>query len=315
MAHTVSSILSDDTLNRIIAIESRGKLRAKAPTSSALGLFQFLNATWVATVKKHRPDLAQGRSTQQLLALRVDGTVCIELGARFTEDNAEGIGAGFTDGDLYLAHFLGLGAARKFFRAPPGTSAEQLAGPAAVAANKSILQGKTAGQVRAWAQKSMVTRWEQAGKVNWIEQYYDASSPLADTAANVEHEVLSDEDASPNKVEGDFDYSTLDDIPAEQPVVVQKRRPQIVEDIRDAADDNPGIVTTVKSAFKSKIVWLAGLLGFGGSGSAVSSDPGVQSTLMSLVTKPAFLFAMLAIAATAGIIFFYWKDHGKGAIK
>src|SRR6187455_1323890 len=149
MTHTVSRTLSDETLNRIIQIESAGKLRAKAPTSSALGLFQFLNGTWLATVAKHRPDLLEGRTRVQVLALRTDPTVGIEIGARFTEDNANALGAGCTDGDLYLAHFLGLGTARKFLRARPSAAAAALAGDAAVQANRAILAGKTAGQVRA----------------------------------------------------------------------------------------------------------------------------------------------------------------------
>src|SRR5687768_7527519 len=132
MTNTVSRVLSDETLNRIIQIESAGKLKAKAKTSSALGLFQFLNATWMDTVEKHRPDLLAGRTKAQVLALRTDPEICIELGARFTEDNARALGAGYTDGDLYLAHFLGLGAARKFLRAAPNASAETLAGAAAV---------------------------------------------------------------------------------------------------------------------------------------------------------------------------------------
>lgn len=170
--NTVSKTLSDETLNRIIQIESAGNLHAKAPTSSALGLFQFLNGTWLDTVKKHSPTLFDGRSQAEVLALRVDPKVGIDIGARFTEDNARGLGAGYSDGDLYLAHFLGLGSARKFLRAAPGASAEALAGAAAVRANHSILAGKTAGQVRAWAQASMINRWNKAGKTDWIAKYY-----------------------------------------------------------------------------------------------------------------------------------------------
>lgn len=306
MAHTVSSILTDETLNRIMAIESRGRLKAKAPSSSALGPFQFLSGTWLNVVKKHRSDLMQGRSQQQVLALRVDPTVSIELGARFTEDNAEGIGHGFTDGDLYLAHFLGLGAARKFFRAAPGASAEALAGAAAVKANPSILRGKTAGQVRAWAQNSMTHRWDQAGRVDWVSQYYDPKSPLAD-ASFKDHEVDPDHDA-PVKQEESFDIgNALDDLPETPPARAEPEPP--VE-----ARDN-SFIETAKSAFKSKIAWLAGMLGLSGAGSSVSNDPGVASRLMELVQKPAFLFAVLAVGAAAAIIYFYWRDHGRGAVR
>lgn len=172
MANTVSTILSDETLNRIIQIESAGKLQAKASTSSATGLGQFLNATWLDTLKKHRPDLFNGAPFNDELALRTDPKIAVEMLARFTEDNARALGVGWRDGDLYLAHFLGIGTAKKFLRADPGASAETLAGAAAVRANRSILSGKTAGQVRAWAQTSMEQRWDRAGRPDWVAQYY-----------------------------------------------------------------------------------------------------------------------------------------------
>ena len=129
MTHTVSRLLSDDTLNRIIQIESAGKVAAKAPTSSATGLFQFIAATWLAVVKKHRPDLLESRTRAQVLALRTDPVIAIELGARFTEDNAKALGPGYGDGDLYLAHFLGVATARKFLRAAPAAPAERRPAP------------------------------------------------------------------------------------------------------------------------------------------------------------------------------------------
>jgi len=177
MANTVSRTLSDDTLNRIIQIESAGNPSAKAPTSSAAGLGQFIKATWLNTVSKHRPDLMRGKTPEQVAALRVgpdNAALQLEMLARFTEDNARELGPGLTDGDLYLAHFLGIGDARRLFRAPPGDLASHHVTAAAVAANKSILQDKTCGQVRAWAQASMETRWVKAGKPNWVARYAGA---------------------------------------------------------------------------------------------------------------------------------------------
>lgn len=174
MANTVSRILSDDTLNRIIQIESAGNPSAKAPTSSAAGLGQFIKATWLNTVQKHKPALFVGRTRDEVAAMRVgpDTTALqLEMLARFTEDNARALGAGFTDGDLYLAHFLGIGDARKLFRAPPSDLASSHVTAAAVNANRSILAGKTCGQVRAWAQASMETRWVKAGRKDWVSRF------------------------------------------------------------------------------------------------------------------------------------------------
>lgn len=185
MANTVSRLLSDETLNKVIQIESAGNPNAKAPTSSAAGLGQFIKGTWLATVQKHKPSLFQGRTRDQVAAMRV-GTATAELQlemlARFTEDNAAALGKGFTDGDLYLAHFLGIGDARKLFRADPGAPAASHVTAAAVDANRSILAGKTCGQVRAWAQASMDGRWARAGRPDWVKKFAGAgwSAPLPD---------------------------------------------------------------------------------------------------------------------------------------
>lgn len=184
MAHTVSRIISDETLNREIQIESAGNPNAQARTSSAAGLGQFIKGTWLTTAQKHKPSLFEGRTRDQVAAMRVGvetAALQVELLARFTEDNARLLGPGYTDGDLYLAHFLGIGDARKLFRAPPSDLASQHVSPGAVAANASILSGKTCAQVRAWAQASMETRWVKAGKPDWVKKWAGAPSiPLPD---------------------------------------------------------------------------------------------------------------------------------------
>lgn len=172
--NTVSRILSDETLNRIIQIESAGNPNAKAGTSSAAGLGQFITGTWLATVQKHKPQLFKTNTREQVIAMRVGTATAplqLEMLARFTEDNATLLGRGFTDGDLYLAHFLGIGDARKLFRAPPSDPAANHVTAAAVAANRSILSNKTCAQVRAWAQAEMAGRWVRAGKQDWIRKW------------------------------------------------------------------------------------------------------------------------------------------------
>lgn len=180
MTNTVSRKISDETLNRIIQIESAGNPNAKAPTSSAAGLGQFILGTWNATVKKHRPDLFKNGAAPSRVGTAT-AALQLEMLARFTEDNANALGAGFTDGDLYLAHFLGLGDARKLCRAPSGDAASAHVSAAAVAANRSILSNKTCAQVRAWAQASLVSRWDKAGKIDWVKRYAGiAPAPIPD---------------------------------------------------------------------------------------------------------------------------------------
>ena len=97
-------------VERIIGVESNGDPNAKNKRSSATGLGQFLDETWLDMVRAHRPDLAKGRSQAEILELRRDAEVAREITARFTGRNAEMLrkrGLPVTPGTLYLAHFAG----------------------------------------------------------------------------------------------------------------------------------------------------------------------------------------------------------------
>lgn len=188
MTNTVSRTVSDETLDCIIQIESSGNPSIKAPTSSALGLGQFLNRTWLGTVSMHRPDVMKNRTEQQVLALRLNPSFSIEMLARFTEANQKIVGRNCSPGDLYLAHFLGAGTAQKLFRADPSIAVEPIVGPAATNANISILRGKTVGQVRAWASSKMA----RAGGHGWVKKYYRGPVTELDKAVKVEsHEEIN----------------------------------------------------------------------------------------------------------------------------
>lgn len=167
MMHTLSTIISDDLLNRIVQVESDGDPKAKAKTSSALGLSQFLNATWLGCVKAHEPDLLEGRTRAQVLALRTDPAIALRMLARHAEDNYRAIGQGASAGDLYLAHFLGAGTARALCRADPETPAREVVSAKAIKANRSILAGKTCGEVRAWAGRKMAVKPRR----DWVALY------------------------------------------------------------------------------------------------------------------------------------------------
>lgn len=169
MTHRVSDTISDETLSRIIQIESAGNPKAKARTSSATGLAQFINSTWMATIRRHRPELLEGRTQAQVLALRTDPRLSIEMLARFTEENAAILpGVKDKDGDLYLAHFSGVGTAKRVLMQGAHTPAEHIFSKEAVRANRSILEGKTCGEVRAWAEAKM----RKAGGKGWIDKFW-----------------------------------------------------------------------------------------------------------------------------------------------
>jgi hypothetical protein len=100
----------DAVVERIIGVESHGDPNAKNKRSSATGLGQFLDETWLDMIRVHRPDLAKGRSQDEILELRRDAKVAREITARFTQRNVEMLrkcGLPVTPGTLYLAHFAG----------------------------------------------------------------------------------------------------------------------------------------------------------------------------------------------------------------
>jgi hypothetical protein len=120
--------------------ESSLNPEAKAPTSSAVGLFQFLESTWLQVMKEQGPRLgyqqyadaitrdADGDYTiknkalrKEILALREDPQIAADMAAAFTQSNGAYLEAKFgkmpSGGELYIAHFLGPQGAEKLLRA------------------------------------------------------------------------------------------------------------------------------------------------------------------------------------------------------
>jgi hypothetical protein len=144
-------------------VESSMNPEARAGTSSATGLYQFIDSTWLDTVKKHGDRFGLGAlaaqidvsasgtafvadpvQRQAILALRSDPQVASLMAAGLAEDNrahlAPILGREPDHAELYLAHFLGAGGAGRFLsemQADPTQSAAALfARPAA--ANRAI---------------------------------------------------------------------------------------------------------------------------------------------------------------------------------
>ena len=111
-------------------VESGFNPHAGASTSSAGGLFQFIETTWLATMKQAGPALGYGRYADaittdasgryvvrdpamrsEILKLRSDPTANAVMAGAFTKANAsalnERLGRSPSEGELYIAHFLG----------------------------------------------------------------------------------------------------------------------------------------------------------------------------------------------------------------
>lgn len=108
-------------VDRITMSESQGIPDARNKFSSATGLGQFINATWMELIRKHRPDLAGAKSDKEILDLRKDPDLSREMTARYVEQNSSILmkkGLPVTPGSLYLAHFAGPGGAAAILSAP-----------------------------------------------------------------------------------------------------------------------------------------------------------------------------------------------------
>ncbi|MBB5409292.1 cell pole-organizing protein PopZ [Paraburkholderia sp. HC6.4b] len=122
-------------LAAIGAIESAFNPSAKAGTSSASGLFQFINSTWQTMLRKYGSKYDIPPNTPQ-----TDPRASALMGAEFIKENVaalKGVKATITPTDVYLAHFLGPGGAKQLLKADPGTDAVALM-PGPAAANRSI---------------------------------------------------------------------------------------------------------------------------------------------------------------------------------
>ena len=153
--------------------------KARARSSSASGLFQFIEQTWLGLVRTEGPKLGLGdeanaiaaksdgtlvvddpRRRREILALRHDPQVASLMAGTFTQRNrdllAAELGREPTSGDLYVAHFLGARGAVDLIRqaqtAPRRPAAAEF--PDAAAANRPIFfdrkgRARGAGEVYA----------------------------------------------------------------------------------------------------------------------------------------------------------------------
>ena len=165
--HPTGEVAVDAVVERIIRIESNGDPNARNKRSSATGLGQFLDETWLDLIRTHRRDLAWGRSQDQILELRLDAKIAREITTRFTEQNAGMLrkrGLPVTPGTLYLAHFAGGGGAVAILSAlESADAASVMAGADATGRTKRekiikanpFLERFTVADLRSWADRKM----------------------------------------------------------------------------------------------------------------------------------------------------------------
>lgn len=147
-----------DAVSRIIGYESGNDPNIKNKKSTAEGLGQFIDSTWLYMVKKYRPDIAKGKTDAQLKALKRDPALSREMTTRYVEENAALLkkhGFPVNVRNLYVMHFLGSGEGPKLLRADPNQPVSSFISAQSINANKTVLSGKTAQQVLDWAARAM----------------------------------------------------------------------------------------------------------------------------------------------------------------
>jgi len=170
---------------------------AGASTSSAHGLYQFIEQTWLGTVKEAGGQLGYGQyadaitktssgnytvsdpaTRKAIMKLRDDPVAASAMAGVLTQSNSFQltgmIGRRPTDGELYMAHFMGVGGAAKLINGAedsPQASAARLF-PNAAAANRSIFYDRQ-GHARSVSEVYSVLSSRYAGAAN---------SPVTQTA-------------------------------------------------------------------------------------------------------------------------------------
>lgn len=171
-------------------MESNLDPTAQASTSSARGLYQFIEQTWLGTVKEAGAAFGFGKYADaiskspsgtysvndpaarvEILKLRDDPAANAAMAGVLTQSNSfkltGAIGRRPSDGELYMAHFMGVGGASKLITSAqenPYASAPALF-PNAAAANRSIF-------------------YNRDGSARSVSQVYSVLTSRYDSAAN-----------------------------------------------------------------------------------------------------------------------------------
>jgi hypothetical protein len=171
-------------------MESNFNPKASASTSSARGLFQFIDQTWLGTVKEAGSQLGYGKyadaitknpsgsysvsdpdARAAIMKLRDDPDAASSMAAVLTQSNSfkltGKIGRRPNDAELYMAHFMGVGGAGKLISNAednPQASAARMF-PNAAAANRSIFYDRS-GRARSVSEVYSVLSSRYAGAAN-----------------------------------------------------------------------------------------------------------------------------------------------------
>jgi tape measure domain-containing protein len=151
--------MSGNYASKVIRAESNGNPNATNNRSSAAGLGQFTDETWMEYIKEKHPGEA-GLGIDMLRRLKTDPGYATDATNWYGNKNAATLtknGFQANDANTYMAHFLGAGGAMSVLRADPSTPLDQIKGlDAARKSNPEVFsRAGTAGGMQAWAETRM----------------------------------------------------------------------------------------------------------------------------------------------------------------
>ena len=154
----------EEFLDQLMEAESGGRLNKKNPRSTALGPFQFIEATFLVVVNKHFPHEVAGLTERQVLARRTEIVFSRRVARAYANDlisalNNNGLRA--TAVNVRIAFLVGPSAAVRLLKTPRHKPLKEVLSAAAIAANPFMsgatvarLVQKAAGDVSATAATS-----------------------------------------------------------------------------------------------------------------------------------------------------------------
>jgi hypothetical protein len=300
-------------------MESDFNPTAGASTSSAHGLFQFIDQTWLTTVKEAGAQFGYGNhadmitkssdgsysvadpdARKAIMKLRDDPAVASDMAAAFTQSNSFQltgmIGRRPTDSELYMAHFMGVGGAAKLIgnAEDNGQASAARLFPNAAAANRSIFYDRTTGRARTVSEVYSVLQQRYASAANSSATQSAMASVGGDikpsvTVASAAPSSAPNPASSPSVADTATFLSSFPDTRSAAPVTTAA-----ATTTADASPSSPVFRSLFQDGGRTQPVSKTVRELWGSSGSLTSDTPASAAT-----TTPAATVAALPAATTS----------------
>jgi len=202
----------EDYYTRLAQIESNNNPLAKAKTSSAAGLYQFTKGTWSQLTGELGLDYS--------LEDRFDPTKSRKIVQEFTKRNEKylknKLGRDPNQAELYLAHFSGMGGARKLLdtvKTSPNKLVTDFVSPGALKANKNVFYNKDGTAKKAYEVYNWSAKKFNNETINPNEAQEEVKEP---SVVHSKEDIRAREAQRDNTLVKNATYATLPDLDKEE---------------------------------------------------------------------------------------------------